>query len=207
MEGMVGHPYLDQHRDPVTKKFAPLLTVGMGNMIDGPEAFTLPWTILYLRPATGDEIREGIAAVKARGDLILQGGGKFAGISNLRLAQKDIDALIFKRLASNEASLLKYFPRLASCWCADAELGVHSMSWAMGGDFDQHDRWPGFTKAANAGDWLDASIQSHMSNGAPKRNAANASLFINAAVVAADGLNPDLLVWPARLAPEPPEAA
>ena len=206
MEGMLGFPYLDQHRDPATKKLAPLLTVGMGNMIDGPDAFKLPWTMLYLRPATPEEIREGIAAVKARTDLVLKGGAKFAPVSNLRLAQADINALIFKRLASNEVELLKYFPKLAA-WCADAEMGAHSLAWAMGGDFDEHDRWPSFTKAANSGDWLDAAIQSHMSNGAPARNAANYSLFVNAAVVAADALNPDLLVWPAKLSPDPLDAA
>lgn len=210
-EGMLPFMYLDQHRDPVTKALDPLVTCGMGNLVEPiSEAVRLAWTVLGFRAAGPDEIREAWAKVKARKDLALQGGKAFKNVTELRLSQDAIDKLIDERLASNEVELLKFFPKL-DAWCADAQLALHSMAWAMGGDFDQHDRWPAFTAACNASppNWLEAAIQSHMSNGAPKRNAANYSLFVNAAVVDADGLNPDLLIWPAKLSLDapPPDCA
>lgn len=202
LEAWVSFPYLDVKG---------LLTVGMGNLIEpisNPDTLALPWTILFLRPALANEIREGLVNVKSRTDLCKKGGGAFADVSPLRLRDDAIEALIDKRITVDETNLRKYFPKYDE-WPADAQLGLMSLAWAMGPDFDQHDAWPAFTKAVDADkpDWLTAAAQSHVWNANADRNAATHECFVNAAVSEADDMNPDILIWPARLSPDSPSAA
>ena len=98
-----------------------------------------------------------------------------------------------------------YFAKLPS----DAQMGIHSMAWAMGAGF----HFPAFMRAVNDLDFTTAALESHMRDGAPKRNAANRLMLENAAVVTSQGLDPEVLWWPASVPPVPdapdtePEAA
>lgn len=190
-EGSCNFPYCD---------VLGLVTTGVGNLIDPIEtAIALPWTILLLRPASPDEIREGWLAVKARKDLTQHGGMAYKNISHLRLSQDAIVDLVDQRMASNEAELLHYFPTFAD-FPAPAQMGIMSIAWACGAGFPE--TFVNFKRAANSGDWVAAAAQSHVSNGAPARNDANHYLFLAAACTVADGSDYDVLHWP-----QPPFAA
>jgi GH24 family phage-related lysozyme (muramidase) len=180
-EGSVNFMYLDVKG---------LVTTGVGNLIDPmPLAVKLPWTCMGTRPASVEEISEGWLVVKGRQDLKLHGGMAYKNVCPLRLAQADISALVQSRLENDEWQLRQYFPGWDS-FCADAQLGILSMAWAMGPNFPA--MFPAFTTAANAGDWLTAGVQSHIKDGAPERNDANQYLFAQAFV----SRDPELLHWP-----------
>jgi GH24 family phage-related lysozyme (muramidase) len=185
LEGNLSWPYGDVKG---------LVTCGLGLLIDPIEtAIGLPWTILGLRPASPDEIREGWNAVKARVGLTQHGGMSYKNVSHLRLSQDAITALVNKRLAVDEENLLHFFPQWAD-FPSDAQLGILSLAWAMGGAFAH--KFPAFKRAANSGDWVTAAAESHISDGSPARNSANHWLFISAACVVADGGDFDLVNWP-----------
>lgn len=189
-EGAVDFPYLDVKG---------LLTTGIGNLIENDVGLGLPWNMLTLRPATIEEIHQGLDAVKARQDLKLRGGMAYKNISLLRLTQDDITKLVLDRMASNESELLCFFPAFED-FSAPAQLAIMSIAWACGAAFAQ--TWPNFKRAANSQDWVTAAAESHISDGAPARNDANHYLLLQAACIAKDGGDPDNVCWPM-----PPEAA
>lgn len=180
-EGSVNFMYLDVKG---------LVTTGIGNLIDPlPLATRLPWTCMGLRDASTEEVRDGWLVVKGRQDLRMHGGMAYKDVCELRLPQIAIANLVHERLEEDEMELRHYFPAWTS-FCADAQLGILSMAWAMGvGRF--HD-FPHFVHAANAGDWLTAAVQSHIKDGAPARNEANQWLFTQAFTTQ----DPEMLHWP-----------
>ena len=193
-EGRVPFMYLDR---------LGLVTTGMGNLIDPIEqAHLLPWRRLDGTLATTEEVTACWGLVKGHTELCQRGGmayGKLTG-NNLRLSEGAIDALIQRKLFANERELKRRFPDFDT-WPADAQLGIHSMAWAMGAAFG----FPKFASAVNRRppNFRLAASECHMWNGAPARNAANEALFIAAAVVVETGADPDVLTgWPV-----PPEVA
>jgi len=187
-EGAVDFMYLDVKG---------LVTTGVGDLIEPITlAQKLPWTCSYTRAATPSEVTAGWHAVKARQDLTQHGGMAYKNVCDLRLSQAAIADLVKQRLADNEAQLKHYLPGWDS-FCADAQLGIMSMAWAVGSNFPRV--FPSFTRAANAGNWLTAAAQSHISDGAVARNEANYYLFM----AASQSQNPDILDWP----PPPSSAA
>ena len=211
LEGRVHSMYLDVRE---------LITTGVGNLIDATQsgsptpwtpALSLPWHHeLTGAPATQNEIRETWQALKARPDLAKRHWKYAAKLNDLRLSDEAIDALVHRKLLQNERELRKVFHEWDS-WCADAQLGVCSMAWAMGPGFPA--KFKNFTRYANAGDWdaarvsckistvirlklPDGSIREIPNPGTMPRNRANEMCFGNAALSKAHGLDPKRLWWP-----------
>lgn len=178
-----------------------LVTIGVGNLVDTPEeAAALPFVHKDSRtPATRDEIVAEWHMIKNAPDLARKGHRAAEKIHTLELPDAAVDDLVRRRFDTNEARLAAFFPGWAQ-WPADARLGAHSIAWA--GAFFPN-RWPAFTTAANAGDWLAAAAESHLREdgnpGVAPRNRANQRLFANAAAVVARGLDPTLIYYPTAL--------
>jgi GH24 family phage-related lysozyme (muramidase) len=203
------HPSVLQAFEPFSTKFEGflpymyldikgLVTTGMGNLIDPiGEALRLPWKRPDGSLASQDEIRAAWNAVKARTDLAPKFGQAFAGVTTLRLDKEGIEQLIARRLKENEDYLRTKFPGYGT-WPADAQLGLHSMAWAMGPGF----KFPAFEAAVNREppDFHAAAAASHMNDagnpGLTSRNKANFELFTNAARVLEQGGDPSTLYWP-----------
>jgi GH24 family phage-related lysozyme (muramidase) len=176
-----------------------LVTTGMGNLIDPiGQALSLPWVNADGSPCSQQEISDAWHAVKARTDLAQRGGGHYESVTSIRLTDEGIDKVIQSRLKSNEAVLRQRYPDYEN-WPADAQLGILSMSWAMGPAF----KFPKFMGHVNASppDFTTAADDSHMStegNGGSlvHRNEANRQLFLNAAAVIANGADPSALYYP-----------
>ena len=211
-EGMTDWMYLD---------LKCLVTTGMGNLVDPiTTSLNLPWRRGIGGPlVTINEVADGWRAVKARPDLAPHGGGAFTSVCNLRLAASDVSALILRKLSAIENTLMAR-PEFRSYpnWCADAQMGLLSMGWALGPSFS----FPKFQLAASAQNWvvcagspgdadLDPSLrgESWMEDnhqpgpnptnpGLHPRNLATRVCFFNAARVAA-GLDPNSLYYPSNL--------
>lgn len=188
-EGQLPYMYLDVKG---------LVTTGIGNLIDPlPAALGLPWKKADGSLASQSEITAEWNYVKSRTDLDQKGGKAYGPITTLRLDNDAIDQLVVSRLHQNEALLRKYYPNYDS-WPADAQMGIHSMSWAMGPAFN----FPQFKAAVNKSppDFNTAAVQSHINTagnaGVAPRNTANLLLFQNAAKVVAGGGDPDKLWYP-----------
>jgi hypothetical protein len=207
-EGYLPWMYADQKN---------LITTGMGNLIDPVEnALALPWTHgVNGPPATPEEIMAAFRKVKAS-DSAGKGGGTQGDLTDLRLNEDGIQALIAHKLTNNEATLRQYVPQWDSL-PADAQLGLLSMAWALGPAF--FPSYPHFTAALNAAvpdfqtvalqswmrdskDWVPSSLQDDPSKHPPNtnaglrpRNLANRQLFLNAGNAVAKGLDPEELVW------------
>src|ERR1700682_4727442 len=215
-EGHVSWMYLDVKG---------LVTTGRGNLIDPvTSALGLPW---YHRSnnavARHDEIVGEWTRVKALQSMARSGGGVFAAFTDLRLSNTALDALFYGKFDERWTDLVKRFP--CEGWCADAQLGLLSMAWALGAAF----HFPKFQAAALAGQWGacagppgDASNDpskrgeswmedNHLPGANPanpglhRRNLANRVLFTNALYVAHDPgtYNPDVLYYPKALGPAP----
>jgi len=186
LEGVLPFMYLD------SKGY---VTTGMGNLIDSPEAaMALPWHTSSGARASNAEIREAWERVKLRSDLAPTGGGSFAGVTSLRLSERDINETVKAKLEEIERDLLGAYPTLDN-WPADAQMGVLSMAWAMGAGFPK--RFPKFSHAVNAllPDFELAAVESRMVDPIP-RNAVNRTLFENAAYVLQRNLDPSKLYYP-----------
>jgi GH24 family phage-related lysozyme (muramidase) len=191
-EGYVQWMYLD---------IKGLVTVGVGNLVD-PEASAL--SLPFVDGGGGRATRAQISAewrkLKGMPSLAAQGHLACRAITQLRLSDPDIDALVRQRLAANEAGLAKTFHDWQQ-WPADAQLGVLSMAWAMGSGFPA--KWPRFTAACGAADWLAAAANCRMKEtgnpGVVPRNDANQRLFRNAYEVVAQILEPSRLYYPESL--------
>jgi hypothetical protein len=210
-EGVLPYPYLDKKR---------LVTTGMGDLIDPISlALGLPWQRLDGSSAPIDEVSAAWRLVKSRTDLADAGGKAFASLTSIRLSPQSITNLVAKKLATMEATL-RSRPSFAAfdSWPADAQMGLLSMSWAMGELFN----FPKFQSAVAlgrfdiaAGPAGDASANPALrgeawmeNNGLPGPNPANPGLhrrnlatrlcFANAWRVV-QGLSPDTFYYPAAL--------
>jgi hypothetical protein len=194
-EGFVSSMYLDVRA---------LVTTGCGNLIDPvSEALKLP----FLRDsdnqlATQAEISAAWHALKARPDLAKRHVRHARALTGLHLADADIDALVDRKLLENDRYIAGWFPDWENV-PADAQLAVHSMAWAAGPGFNR--KFPAFTKAALAGDWMGARAECELRPVSPEgipnpgvipRNRANQLCFANAAVVVACGIQRQILHWP-----------
>jgi GH24 family phage-related lysozyme (muramidase) len=175
-----------------------LVTTGIGNLIDngtsGP-ALGLNWKHANGTPATQAEIDAAWHTVKSAWPGVQSTACQ--KLTDLRLDKEDIAKLVAMKLKENHEILRSKYPGYVK-WPADAQMGLHSMAWAMGPAFN----FPAFTTAVNKPipDFADAAIQSHMNDkgnpGLVPRNQANKIMFTNAAQVLAKKANPDVLYWP-----------
>lgn len=197
-----------------------LVTTGRGNLIDPMgAALGLPWQHKDGTPATQADIVAEWHRIKALQSMRNRGGYAYRPYASLHLTTEAVDALCLNKVQQFEHYLRQRFPHYDS-WCADAQLGLVSMAWAMGPGF----RFPAFVEAANGGSWelcaghpgnpnVDpmargfAWINDDHNPGVRPRNIANKQLFHNAADVEAYGADPSVLYYPGTVpAPEPVEA-
>lgn len=179
-----------------------LVTTGVGNLIDTPEeARKLPWKHPDGRLASGSEITAAWHAVKAAQPALHW--KLYEHLTDLRLTDSDIDALVIGKLASNADYIkLHHFPGWDD-FPADAQLGIMSMAWACGPGFPH--TFVNFATFAARQHWgsagLCCKIHEEGNPGVVPRNHANALCFENAAIVQTTGLDPEILNWPAQVVP------
>ena len=210
IRGRVGVPwmYLDMHKDN-EGNLDPLVTTGLGNLIDGPakgDVYNLAWTHGDGGPlASRDEIDSAWNLVKSRVDLAPHGGGSqaFADLTDLRLSDDAILGLVRAKLSSFESRLRERFGGY-DAWPADAQLGLLSMAWAMGPNFN----YPKFAAEANKllPDFDILAKESAIRGNAP-RTEAQETLFSNAAAVLRDNGDPARLYFPNSFSLSPRQAA
>jgi hypothetical protein len=188
------------------------VTTGIGDLMEDlsthqptAEVFSLPWMNRDGSPATHEEILSEWNLVKTSFPGVQSTGD--AAITQLRLSRQAVDALVYRKLASTEADLMRHYASWSE-WPADAQLGTLSMAWAMGTGFSNPASNPGiyfksFSEAVNQEDFATAAPQSHCRNCDPKRNTANLIMFQNAAKVVRLGLGRETLYYPSA----PPDSA
>ena len=188
-----------------------LVTVGIGNLIDVENAgdkknlekimkelVTLPF--VYKKgqrdagkPASKADIEAEWKRVKDKQELAKRGAPFFSDLTKLEL--QAIDHLVFKTANTMEREL-KMDPAFQGFdqWPADAQLGLLSMSWALGAT-KLKANWPHLKTACKQQDFdavlKHSEIHTAGNPGVVKRNIANRRLFNNAAAVLANkGRNP-----------------
>jgi hypothetical protein len=127
------------YQDPIGK-----VTIGIGNLID-PVALALAVPSYGAQyhdknapddPVTDAQIRADFERVK--NDPSLKGKWRAAeAVTQLRLRPDDISTLVAGKAAEFEARMVSHVAEFANfpSWPADAQLGLLSMSWAMGSAF------------------------------------------------------------------------
>lgn len=194
-EGYTNYPYTDAHG---------LITTGMGNMIDSgsvggacgagtstPCGSPTPTAAARALPWSPNNIDADWAALKAAWPKVQSTAGQ--SLTSSRLSKDAIVSLVSEKMKANDQYIMAHLPSFAHA-PADAQLAVHSMSWAMGPAFTGS--WTGFRTAFEAGDYASAAAQSHMQGvGIDMRNMANKLLLLNAATVKALGVNYDHLYY------------
>lgn len=192
-EGYVHFMYLD---------IKGLVTTGIGNLIDTEASVRgLPFTDKASGArATPEQIAAEWRKIKHMPELAQKGHKACEPITQLRLKDDAIAALVRRRLAGNEVLIKKTFKDWEQ-WSADAQLAVLSVAWAVGAGFAP--KWPKFTAACRAGDWAAAAEHCKLKEagnpGVIPRNQANVLLLGNARQVAIQKLDKSRLFYPERV--------
>lgn len=207
--------FTEPHEGYVPKMYVDVknyVTTGYGNLIENtatgqitPQGLSLPWK----RDSDGSlasrqEILDAFNTVKNSG-MSQAGGGNQRHLTNIHLDRAAIVELVRQTLEGMAAKLRQYFPNFDN-FPADAQLGILSMSWAMGPGFARG--YPKFAAAANAlvPDFVTMAKESLIPElGSPEdkpegRNAQQIKLFLNAAKVFQTNADPDTLYWPNEVA-------
>jgi GH24 family phage-related lysozyme (muramidase) len=175
------------------------VTTGVGNLVDPIDAaLALPWKLPDGSLASESQIRADWERVKSDSERLKRLNHTHAlELTTIRLTDEDIDELVRKRLAEHERYFVRTFTRFDDM-PADAQLGIHSLAWAVGPGFTQ--KFPSFTAAALAGNWRQAAavakIREDGNPGVVPRNKANRLCFENAAAVIESGADRSVLHWP-----------
>lgn len=183
-----------------------LCTTGVGNLIDPVHlALEYPWKLPDGSLASKDEIRRQWQLVKDDRERLKKLHYRYAAqLTTIRLTDEDIDAIVLKKLESNERYIRTWLPNYDDA-PADAQLAIHSMAWAVGPAFNQ--KFPTFTAAARLARWWDCAhgckIREEGNPGVVPRNKANRLCFENAAAVAASGDDYSVLHWPGKFVSRP----
>lgn len=212
LEGVVRWLYLDVKG---------LVTIAIGNLVDPiGAALALP----LVRPdgtrATRDEIAAEWQLVKSHPEAARLGHRSLERATHLRLTDAGVDQVVGAKLTQMDIQLATRFREHSDClqhpqlgwacgcgyetWPADAQLATLSMAWACGPAF----RFPHLDACLRKRDFLGASyecgIDTRNNPGVVPRNAANRTLYRNAALVMSAGLDLDTLHWPKALTDERP---
>lgn len=190
-EGRINCMYLD---------ILGLVTSGFGCLID-PLALAMP--LIWMKKDGSQAKPEDITAewnrVKAMQDKRMLGVKVFQDSAELTLPENVIDTLCSFRANLNSNQMRKAFPEYDN-WPADAQLGVMSIAWAAGTGVFFNGGFPKFVKAANSGDWVTAAKEGQLNAkgnaGLVPRNKVQVLCFNNAATVAKNGSDTDILYWP-----------
>jgi hypothetical protein len=162
-------------------------------------ALGLPWKNEDGAPATEAEITDEWNMVKSGFPTYQSVNSKnIPGLHHLYLDNDAISQLVISKMHQNEGTLRQHYPNYDD-WPADAQMGLHSMAWAMGPAFN----FPSFKAATDKLDFDTAAAQGQMrpSPGIAPRNAANKALFQNAAIVQKSGGDPEVLWYPSVAKP------
>jgi GH24 family phage-related lysozyme (muramidase) len=187
LEGVVRWMYLDVKG---------LVTVAIGNLIDPVSmAFDVPFVWPDGRAATRSEIQHEWLKVKRTTTLARSGYRAAERVSELRLTDDGVEALVSRVLHRFDAELVRRYPAFDS-WPADAQMATLAMAWACGTGFGRTFKL--LDAALKRGDWATASQQCHINEignpGVIPRNKAMKQLYFLAAALPCDG---DELHWPA----------
>ena len=155
-------------------------------------------------PASGQEVDTAWDAVKARMDLAPQGHRAYKELTDIGVTDDEINRLVFIKLDEIEATL-KQRPDFADYdnRPADAQLGLLSMSWAMGPMFS----FSKFQQFARNADFEGCATQCRFMPDVGKnleRNDRDQLCFRNAGQVVSEGFVRDMLFWPNTVATAPP---
>jgi GH24 family phage-related lysozyme (muramidase) len=182
------------------------ITTGLGDLCDPIDmARALPWVRHDGMPASDDDVTTAWRTVDAlrsdpKGQKQTSGpatkyGQAFAGYTSIRLTDDGVAQTMLRQVAANETQLRRYFANYDTM-PADGQMAINSMAWAMGSGFPvsfQH-----FTAAVNSEDWETAKAESPFrGSGVQHRIDMDTALLENAARVAAQGLDPSTLYYPA----------
>ena len=176
LEGCVDHMYLDVKG---------LVTTGIGCLIDPVSlAVTLPWVLKgTTTKASIQQVIDEWHRIKDNQRLAKLHYDYAGKLCQLRLTDEGVQQLLEARMNVFEDDLKKTFKEWDE-WPADAQLGLMSMSWAMGSGFTK--KWAHFTPACREHRWADAaelcSINATNNAGIIPRNKANKMLFKLAAL-------------------------
>lgn len=187
-EGYVPHMYLD---------IKGLVTIGIGNLIDPmSSALGLPFVRKDNgQPATTNDIILEWRKMKLNKQLAQQGYRAAAKIATLELTKDGIANLVRNKMFDFETYIERHTLPEFDTFPADAQLAIMSMAWAMGPAF--FPKFPAFTKACKQKEWSTAAehcyINSKNNPGLIPRNKANRKLFLAAAYVQYENLNPENL--------------
>lgn len=187
LEGVVRWMYLD---------IKGLVTVAIGNLIDPVSlALSVPFVWPDGTAATSSEIRTEWQKVKSNTSLARKGYRAAENVSQLRLTDEGVEALVHKVLRTFDAEMLKRYPAWES-WPADAQLATFAMAWACGPAFGR--TFKGLDASLKRGDWKSAATQCRIDDsknpGVTPRNKAMRQLYFLAAAMPCDG---ETLHWPA----------
>jgi GH24 family phage-related lysozyme (muramidase) len=173
------------------------------------------WMAIKARSCWDSQRPKGLAqdqcAWKGMGKLCLAhaGAGAAKQFCKLHLDEDGLSAVVLAKFDENTKTLARFYPNLEDA-PADAQLATMSMAWACGPAF--HTRGFGALEdAINATDWEKAAAHCEMNashnRGLIPRNAMNKQLYLNAAKVRDWKLDPESLVWPAKIEDHAPAEA
>jgi hypothetical protein len=182
------------------------VTTGIGNLIDPlTQAMGLPWKRLDGSLATQQEIVDAWTTVKNAWPAVQSYASK--SLTSLRLDADGMSQVVARKVKGNHEILRTQYPGYVN-WPADAQLALHSISWAWGPGFANvwgqnghefknavNQPKPDFVRAAD----VMSSASKHeesINPGIVPRNIANKKLFVNAADVQAKRANYNKLFYP-----------
>ena len=158
------------------------VTVGIGHAIQtAADALQLTWSIDG-RPATPVEIQGDYASVAAAQKGLI--AKSYAPLTECRMADADIDALVSSDVHNFELSLAAALPNW-STYPAPAQAALFDMAFNLG--LGGLKKFPHLLAAVDAGQWEVAAAQCHRQGIAEIRNQQTADLFRQAAGVASNG--------------------
>lgn len=184
LEGVVSWMYADVKG---------LVTTAIGNLIDPVSyALPLPWVRRDGTPASSAEVVADWQRVKGDASMARLGHRAAERVTQLRLTPAGVEEVVLRKLDEVDAQLSQRWQEYPT-WCADAQLGVLSMAWAMGAAF----QFPKFDAAVRRALWLVAAQECTISErgnpGVAPRNVLQRRLFGAAHRVQQGGLDPEQL--------------
>ena len=153
------------------------VTIGIGHAIlKSDNAPELTWSIGG-RPATSDEILADYASVNAaeKG----HAAPSYEHLTQCRMANSDIDALLAADIASFEAQLAAELPNW-NTYPEPAQEALFDMAFNLG--LNGLKKFPSMLAAVDAGQWEAAASECHRKGINEDRNQQTASLFRQAAL-------------------------
>ena len=155
------------------------VTVGVGHaMQSAAEASALAWVI------GGGPAADTVAADYGRVSAAPKGmvAGFYASLTQCRMGDSDIEALVESDIVSFEGQLRRALPRWDS-YPETVREALFDMAFNLG--LGGLMKFPAMLKAVDAGDWATAAAQSHRLGIGDERNRETANLFQQGAATAA----------------------